>query len=169
MPVLTHRRRLAIATGMALVAGAVAAPAGHAAARSAAPAAQPPAATAKAPSGKRPHDDFNGDGYPDVAVGAPMAVLGDPDGGAGAVSVLFGGPEGLSSAHKQVLTWPDRPGITNPGTPATARTCAAPTWTVTGTRISSAASGRTGPMATRARCWRSTGEARPAFRPTPRS
>ncbi|MES9556621.1 MULTISPECIES: VCBS repeat-containing protein [unclassified Streptomyces] len=115
MPVLTHRRRLAIATGMALVAGAVAAPAGHAAARSAAPAAQPPAATAKAPSGKRPHDDFNGDGYPDVAVGAPMAVLGDPDGGAGAVSVLFGGPEGLSSAHKQVLTWPDRPGITNPG------------------------------------------------------
>ncbi|WP_326767651.1 FG-GAP-like repeat-containing protein [Streptomyces sp. NBC_01591] len=114
MPVLSQRRRLAIATGIALVAGAVAAPAGHAAAQSSVPADQASAQAASAPSSKRLHDDFNGDGYPDVAVGAPMAVLGDPEAGAGAVSVLFGGPEGLSSAHKQVLTWPNRPDINNP-------------------------------------------------------
>ncbi|MEV1037361.1 hypothetical protein AB0J01_11835 [Streptomyces sp. NPDC050204] len=114
MPVLSHRRRLAVATGIVLVAGAVAAPAGHAAARSSAPTAQSSAPAAGTPSPKRLHDDFNGDGYPDVAVGAPMAALGDPESGAGAVSVLFGGPSGLSSAHKQVLTWPDRPGISNP-------------------------------------------------------
>ncbi|MEV6749445.1 FG-GAP-like repeat-containing protein [Streptomyces sp. NPDC051080] len=114
MPVLSHRRRLAVATGIVLVAGAVAAPAGHAAARSSAPTAQSSAPAAGTPSPKRLHDDFNGDGYPDVAVGAPMAALGDPESGAGAVSVLFGGPGGLSSARKQVLTWPDRPGISNP-------------------------------------------------------
>ncbi|MFD0338733.1 VCBS repeat-containing protein [Streptomyces sp. NPDC127117] len=108
MPAPSHRRRLAVATGIVLIAGAVAAPVGHATTKSSAPAAS-------APSPKRLHDDFNGDGYSDVAVGAPMAVLGDPEGGAGAVSVLFGGPGGLSSAHKQVLTWPDRPGISNPG------------------------------------------------------
>ncbi|MGW0964542.1 VCBS repeat-containing protein [Streptomyces gelaticus] len=113
VPVLSHRRRLAIATGIALVAGAVAAPAGHAAVQSSAPVAQPSAA-ASAPSSKRLHDDFNGDGYPDVAVGAPMATLGNTEGGAGAVSVLFGGPGGLSSAHKQVLTWPNRSGINHP-------------------------------------------------------
>ncbi|MFG2626943.1 FG-GAP-like repeat-containing protein [Streptomyces sp. NPDC048473] len=106
MPVLAHRRRLAIATGIALVAGAVAAPAGHATPKSPAPAAS-------APSAKRLHDDFNGDGYPDVAVGAPMATVGTAE-GAGAVSVLFGGPGGLSSARKQVLTWPDRSGINSP-------------------------------------------------------
>ncbi|WP_406158651.1 FG-GAP-like repeat-containing protein [Streptomyces sp. NBC_01005] len=114
MPVLSHRRRLAVATGIVLVAGAVAAPAGHAAARSSAPTAQSSAPAAGTPSPKRLHDDFNGDGYPDVAVGAPMAALGDPESGAGAVSVLFGGPGGLSSTRKQVLTWPDRPGISNP-------------------------------------------------------
>ncbi|MCX4864698.1 FG-GAP-like repeat-containing protein [Streptomyces sp. NBC_00257] len=114
MPVLSHRRRLAVATGIVLVAGAVAAPAGHAAARSSVPTAQSSAPAAGTPSPKRLHDDFNGDGYPDVAVGAPMAALGDPESGAGAVSVLFGGPGGLSSTRKQVLTWPDRPGISNP-------------------------------------------------------
>ncbi|MGW1843589.1 FG-GAP-like repeat-containing protein [Streptomyces sp. NPDC001966] len=114
MPILSPRSRLAIATGIALVAGAVAAPVGHAAARSSAPAAQPPAQAASAPSSKRLRDDFNGDGYPDVAVGAPMATVGGSE-GAGAVSVLFGGPDGLSSARKQVLTWPDRSGISNPG------------------------------------------------------
>ncbi|MFB6502890.1 FG-GAP-like repeat-containing protein [Streptomyces sp. NPDC002466] len=122
MPVLSPRRRLAIATGVALVAGALAAPVGHAAAQSSvtaaqssAPAAQSSVAAASTPSPKRLRDDFNGDGYPDVAVGAPMAttVVGSEE-GAGAVSVLFGGPGGLSSARKQVLTWPDRPGISNP-------------------------------------------------------
>ncbi|MFD8850853.1 integrin alpha [Streptomyces sp. NPDC059604] len=112
MPVLSPRRRLAIATGVALVAGALAAPVGHAAAQSSAPAAQPSVAAASTPSTERLRDDFNGDGYPDVAVGAPMAttVVGSEE-GAGAVSVLFGGPGGLSSARKQVLTWPNRSGI----------------------------------------------------------
>ncbi|MFF2007870.1 FG-GAP-like repeat-containing protein [Streptomyces sp. NPDC058195] len=111
MSALLLRHGLATATGIALLAGALAAPAGHAAdspARSAAPAA------AKAPGTKRLPDDFNGDGYPDVAVGAPMAAVGGSE-GAGAVSVLFGGPGGLTATRKQVLTWPDRPGITNPG------------------------------------------------------
>ncbi|MFF4084816.1 hypothetical protein ACFYZN_36260 [Streptomyces sp. NPDC001777] len=119
MPVLFPHRRLAVATGVALVAGALAAPVGHAAAqtsapaaKSSAPAAQSSVAAASTPSPKRLRDDFNGDGYPDVAVGAPMAttVVGSEE-GAGAVSVLFGGPGGLSSARKQVLTWPDRSGI----------------------------------------------------------
>ncbi|WP_405716407.1 MULTISPECIES: VCBS repeat-containing protein [unclassified Streptomyces] len=112
MPVVPHRR-LAIATGIVLVAGAVAAPA-HAAAKSPVTAAQSAVAAASTPSPKRLRDDFNGDGHPDVAVGSPMAALGSTEGGAGAVSVLFGGPGGLSAAHKQVLTWQDRPGINNP-------------------------------------------------------
>ncbi|MFJ9678648.1 VCBS repeat-containing protein [Streptomyces sp. NPDC101194] len=109
MPALFDRRRLAIATGIALVAGAVAAPVGHATTEPTTLAAS----TASTPSAKRLHDDFNGDGYPDVAVGAPMATVGKAR-GAGAVSVLFGGPGGLSSARKQVLTWPDRSGIDKP-------------------------------------------------------
>ncbi|MFC9625097.1 hypothetical protein ACFTXM_35790 [Streptomyces sp. NPDC056930] len=68
---------------------------------------------ASAPSAKRLPDDFSGDGYPDVAVGAPMATVGKAE-GAGAVSILLGGPGGLSSARKQVLTWPDRSGINSP-------------------------------------------------------
>lgn len=40
--------------------------------------------------------DFNGDGYTDLAIGAPSkTVLGKPD--AGAVNVLFGGPNGLGT------------------------------------------------------------------------
>ncbi|MGW2179517.1 VCBS repeat-containing protein [Streptomyces sp. NPDC001732] len=117
MPVLSPHRRLAIATGVALVAGALAAPVAHAA-QSSAPTAHASAHSsvpaASTPSTKRLRDDFNGDGYPDVAVGAPMATVGGSE-GAGAVSILFGGPGGLSSARKQVLTWPDRSGIENPG------------------------------------------------------
>ncbi|MFE7465891.1 FG-GAP-like repeat-containing protein [Streptomyces sp. NPDC057499] len=126
------RRRLATATGVALLAGALTAPAAHASAgfpensgtspaksaaspaRAAAAAARAAANATRTPSTKRLHDDFNGDGYPDVAVGAPMATVGGSE-GAGAVSVLFGGPGGLTATRKQVLTWPDRPGIGNAG------------------------------------------------------
>ncbi|MER5742065.1 FG-GAP-like repeat-containing protein [Streptomyces sp. NPDC002225] len=106
MPALSPHRRLVLATGIALLAGALAAPAGHAATAK--------APDTKAPSAERLHDDFNGDGYPDVAVGAPMASVGGFE-GAGAVSVLYGGPGGLTPTRKQVLTWPNRPGIKQPG------------------------------------------------------
>ncbi|MDN0200974.1 integrin alpha [Streptomyces sp. S.PNR 29] len=102
MPSRLHRPsrggRLAIATGIALLAGALAVPAAH---------AVTPAATT-APSPKRLHDDFNGDGYPDLAIGAPgTTVNGVPK--AGAVSVLYGSASGLSTSRKQVLQWPASP------------------------------------------------------------
>ncbi|MFF9506508.1 hypothetical protein ACF1BU_03745 [Streptomyces sp. NPDC014724] len=58
MLVLSHRRRLTIATGIALVAGAVAAPLGHATTEPTTPAAST-ASTPSTPSTKRLHDDFN--------------------------------------------------------------------------------------------------------------
>ncbi|MDF3143082.1 MULTISPECIES: FG-GAP-like repeat-containing protein [unclassified Streptomyces] len=89
---LTRRRRLALATGVAVVAGVLAVPAVNAAT----------GATATTPSVKRLHDDFNGDGYPDLAIGAPGTA---PDGEtrAGAVSVLYGASGGLSTSRRQVL------------------------------------------------------------------
>lgn len=96
---LTRRRRLALATGIAVVAGALAVPAVNAATTE--------ATTAATPSTKRLHDDFNGDGYPDLAIGAPQAKRGEQV-KAGAVSVLYGSAGGLSTSRKQVLTWPSR-------------------------------------------------------------
>ncbi|MFE6409975.1 FG-GAP-like repeat-containing protein [Streptomyces sp. NPDC057837] len=105
----THRRRprsrrtlLVLATGVALVAGAVTV--------SAVGAATPGAATT--PSSKRLHDDFNGDGHPDLAIGAPDSTVGT-QAKAGAISVLYGASTGLATSRKQVLTWPDR--STSPG------------------------------------------------------
>ncbi|QWA22243.1 integrin alpha [Streptomyces sp. JCM17656] len=92
---LSRRRRLVLATGVALVAGALVIPAVNAATE----------ATTATPSSKRLHDDFNGDGYPDVAIGAPGTA---PDGETqvGAASVLYGSSSGLSTSRKQVLNWP---------------------------------------------------------------
>jgi hypothetical protein len=53
--------------------------------------------------------DFNGDGFSDVAVGAPLEADGSVVGG-GAVNVLYGGTHGLSSQDNKILT---------PGNPAT--------------------------------------------------
>ncbi|MCE0446350.1 integrin alpha [Streptomyces tricolor] len=64
-------------------------------------------------SGKRLHDDFNGDGYADAAIGAPGTALGEQR-GAGAVTVLYGSAKGLSTARKQVLTWPGRKNAQSP-------------------------------------------------------
>lgn len=94
-----RRGRLALATGVALLAGALTMPAAHAA----------PAETTTTPSGKRLHDDFNGDGFPDLAIGAPDSTVGT-QAKAGAISVLYGASSGLSTSRKQVLTWPDRSG-----------------------------------------------------------
>jgi hypothetical protein len=44
--------------------------------------------------------DFNGDGFDDLAVGAPCEKVGDIV-GAGAVSVIYGGRKGLSAAGNQ--------------------------------------------------------------------
>ncbi|CAL9574366.1 hypothetical protein SUDANB105_04891 [Streptomyces sp. enrichment culture] len=52
--------------------------------------------------------DFNGDGYPDLAIGAPES-RDAAYAKAGAISVVYGTSTGLSTARKQVLTWPDRP------------------------------------------------------------
>ncbi|MGX1130654.1 hypothetical protein RKD49_002844 [Streptomyces glaucescens] len=94
-----HRSgRVALAIGVALLAGALTVPAAGAAT---------PAATTT-PSPKRLHDDFNGDGYPDLAIGAPES-RDAAYAKAGAISVVYGSSTGLSTARKQVLTWPDRP------------------------------------------------------------
>ncbi|GGU75433.1 hypothetical protein GCM10010260_04430 [Streptomyces filipinensis] len=84
-----RRRALTIATGMALAAGALAVPA-H-------------AATASVPSGRHLHDDFNGDGYADLAVAAPTATV-DGRKGAGYVAVVYGSSSGLKTSTRQVFS-----------------------------------------------------------------
>ncbi|GGY11898.1 FG-GAP-like repeat-containing protein [Streptomyces djakartensis] len=93
------RRRLVVATGVALVAGALTIP-GAVAVTS--------ATTATTPSAKRLHDDFNGDGYADLAIGAPGTTV-NGQRSAGAVSVLYGSSSGLSTSRKQVVQWPGAP------------------------------------------------------------
>ena len=48
-------------------------------------------------------EDFNGDGYGDLAVGAPGATVGGQS-KAGYVTVVYGGPHGLSAARRTVIT-----------------------------------------------------------------
>ncbi|MFI1567875.1 FG-GAP-like repeat-containing protein [Streptomyces sp. NPDC020490] len=100
----TRRGRLALAVGagLALAVGVLAAPAVQ-------------AATTTGPSGKRLHDDFNGDGYPDLAIGAPGTALGSlPK--AGAITVLYGSASGLSPSRRQVLSWAARENAESPET-----------------------------------------------------
>ncbi len=98
-----RRGRLVLATGVALVTGAVLVPAVNAAT----PAVTATATTATTPSTKRLHDDFNGDGYPDLAIGAPGTTV-NGQAKAGAVSVLYGSSGGLSTSRRQALTWSSR-------------------------------------------------------------
>jgi len=103
---LSRRRRLALGTGIALAAGALAVPVVNAATTD---------GTSTTPSTKHLHDDFNGDGYPDLAIGAPGTTLtGVPK--AGSVSVLYGSAGGLSTSRKQVLAWSGRTNSDNPET-----------------------------------------------------
>ncbi|WP_030239945.1 MULTISPECIES: FG-GAP-like repeat-containing protein [unclassified Streptomyces] len=94
----SHRRsprgRLVVATGVTLVAGALAIP-GAGAVTS--------ATTATTPSAKRLHDDFNGDGYADLAVAAPAATV-DGKKGAGYVAVVYGSKNGLNVTTRQVVS-----------------------------------------------------------------
>jgi hypothetical protein len=48
-------------------------------------------------------DDFNGDGYQDLAVGAPRATIGGQS-GAGYAAVMYGGPHGLSATRRTVIS-----------------------------------------------------------------
>ncbi|MFJ7151937.1 FG-GAP-like repeat-containing protein [Streptomyces sp. NPDC100445] len=71
-------------------------------AASAAPAGSAPSGGTRA--GAAPvRDDFNGDGYADLAVGAPNATVSGRT-AAGYVSVMYGGPHGLSTGHRTILS-----------------------------------------------------------------
>ncbi|MFC8197856.1 FG-GAP repeat protein [Streptomyces sp. NPDC057298] len=59
------------------------------------------------------HDDFNGDGYPDLVAATPAAGVGGKS-GAGLVSVLYGSSSGIDTARRVVLTQSSA-GV--PGTP----------------------------------------------------
>ncbi|MBT2507711.1 FG-GAP repeat protein [Streptomyces sp. ISL-98] len=63
------------------------------------------AAVAVPTAGAALHDDFNGDGYADLAIGAPKS-----NNGGGAVSVLHGSAGGFSTQRKQVVALPDPEG-----------------------------------------------------------
>ncbi|MEU0256357.1 FG-GAP-like repeat-containing protein [Streptomyces sp. NPDC006184] len=89
-----RRRTLTLATGLALAAGALALPAVAVPAQ---------AAPAPAASGKHLHDDFNGDGYADLAVTAPSATVSGRK-GAGYVAVVYGSASGLKTSTRQVLS-----------------------------------------------------------------
>ncbi|MFJ7073259.1 VCBS repeat-containing protein [Streptomyces sp. NPDC098781] len=56
-----------------------------------------------APAAVERHDDFNGDGYSDLAVAAPEATV-DGKTQAGYVAVLYGSASGLRTASKQVVS-----------------------------------------------------------------
>lgn len=96
----------------AAVAVASAATALPATARTPVPAPTPPP-VASAPAQPPGRDDFNGDGYPDVAFTAPGATV-DGRAGAGYVGVVYGSASGPRTSTKQVLTQ------NSPGVPDTA-------------------------------------------------
>ncbi|MFJ4202664.1 FG-GAP and VCBS repeat-containing protein [Streptomyces sviceus] len=61
------------------------------------------AGSAAAAESKAVQDDFNGDGYKDLAVGAPIATVGGKQ-GAGYVTVMYGGPHGLTKDHRTIIS-----------------------------------------------------------------
>ncbi|WP_405582583.1 FG-GAP repeat protein [Streptomyces sp. NBC_01092] len=97
MPSPSHRRRL-LAPCVALAAGLLTFPALDLGAEAAA-------------DTKPLHDDFNGDGYSDLAVAAPEAIV-DGKSKAGYVAVLYGSASGLKTASKQVVSQ-NTPGVTD--------------------------------------------------------
>ena len=71
-------------------------------------------ASAAAAAPNSVQDDFNGDGYKDLAVGAPTATVGGQK-GAGYVAVMYGGPHGLTKDHRTIIS---RATSGIPGSPA---------------------------------------------------
>ena len=92
--------RTALAVVMA-VTGAVVLPASQASQASA----------GGAPAAAERHDDFNGDGYSDLAVAAPEATV-DGKTKAGYVAVVYGSATGLKTSSKQVVSQ-NSPGVTD--------------------------------------------------------
>jgi len=54
-----------------------------------------------APNCERPRPDFNGDGFDDLAIGAPKASFGESD-SVGQVHVLYGADQGLAQEERQI-------------------------------------------------------------------
>lgn len=86
-----------------------------AASASAAPVAAPSTAPASPATVTGEHDDFNGDGYPDLVVGAPSATVGGKR-AAGYVAVLYGSKSGVTTAKRAVFSQ------NSAGVPGTAET-----------------------------------------------
>lgn len=63
--------------------------------------------------------DFNGDGYPDLAIGVPGESVGDVE-NAGALNILYGTTEGLDSIDNQIIVQNDLDGSL--GSPITSET-----------------------------------------------
>ncbi len=102
-PAIAHRSALSISTaslGLALT--LLAASISAAAAQSEGDALDTPddAAALPAPSAEGPRPDFDGDGYADLAIGAPYARNGRVN--AGEVHVLYGSVDGLDKRRRQI-------------------------------------------------------------------
>ncbi|OMI34887.1 FG-GAP and VCBS repeat-containing protein [Streptomyces sparsogenes] len=89
-------RTLAV-TATAAALAAVLTPSGPTEGTATAAPSRPTDALTGATNGAAPKDDFNGDGYADLAVGMPKATV-DGRAQAGYVNVVWGGPDGLGTA-----------------------------------------------------------------------
>ncbi|AXE85865.1 FG-GAP repeat protein [Streptomyces sp. Go-475] len=96
MPQSMSKRRLGrtVAAAVAVVAAVTTPAIAH---------AEPAARSAAESTAAKLHDDFNGDGYPDLAVAAPSATVGGKK-GAGYVAVVYGSANGLNVTTRQVLS-----------------------------------------------------------------
>lgn len=75
-------------------------------------AAAAPASTTAGPAAATAREDFNGDGYQDLAVSAPAATI-NGHSWAGYIVISYGSAQGLGTAHTTIITQ-DTPGV--PGT-----------------------------------------------------
>ncbi|WP_329249204.1 FG-GAP and VCBS repeat-containing protein [Actinoallomurus sp. NBC_01490] len=100
MKVRVFSRALAVTAVTALGAAGLAGAAGTAHASAVPSTAQ--AAVKAAPAGAKPYD-FNGDGYPDLALGSPYGTVGSAT-TAGFVTIVYGSASGPNTGHKQIIS-----------------------------------------------------------------